>query len=656
MQNKQKRRNGIITKFFSIIFSMILLFSMTIPALAFDGEIGSPVDKEMLESYLPKCDVLFNPSDLPLYSPFNHETLYWTLKWPIAADTDDTANFHAVSDEYLAITTESGGIYTTYYLIPATQSGALHEFFHAVFSCSFSDLYEDVFTYDSTITNNKLKVNKSYSTILGLFSQSNSESKMLNGYLYSTTRSSENTMLSISQISMGMYIDCYFSLPTSDIVQIYWYSASSTISDSSVDDDFDLKKSVRTLNLNYLVSTSTYSVTAYDYFDDVDNLLGFFSSDVKFTYNYSDFTTAKSANLVTTIPEAIRGPNCPDDGKVSLVPDNTSFPFYLSDDIFNKDKSFLMIPMYVGNSTRFNVLFYVFPDDSESLIYFKYLAKGVPYRHSYSSSADYMTYQVLSKIDYDLYINNLKIGSFDAETTTYNSIAYGYQNDFHLAGVVLEPYLSSTINNINTTTIKKNQSYKCYPYITFAQVFYGYAFPLSFVHGNRAAFSLFRDSNNMGFYTYVSPDINENVLIGGNSGNPLLPPSGGGSGGSDDDFWKDTDKLQVDYDGILKMELPDAPTFDIDRVDFSNILELPDTFIIFLIDCIDWFTLAFDEFINTYMSPVSIFFKMIALIFAYIPDFLKFLFLFVILSSLMLKVLQYSTASVSTIDTMTGGD
>lgn len=90
------KRNGrrILTSFLCVL----LLFSMTLPTLAFDGEVGGPVDKSILEEYHKTADVLFNPQNLPVFSAFNHETLYWLIKWPLQTSSsgfvpDEDASF-----------------------------------------------------------------------------------------------------------------------------------------------------------------------------------------------------------------------------------------------------------------------------------------------------------------------------------------------------------------------------------------------------------------------------------------------------------------------------------------------------------------------------------------------------------------------------------
>ena len=97
----------------AVILCMILMFTLSITAFAMDGEIGG-LDKELLNEYVSDAYVFYNPSNLPIYSPFNKDVLYYDFKWPVPSEETVFQD-----DEYVAITVDDGsGFYYVYYVVP----------------------------------------------------------------------------------------------------------------------------------------------------------------------------------------------------------------------------------------------------------------------------------------------------------------------------------------------------------------------------------------------------------------------------------------------------------------------------------------------------------------------------------------------------------
>ena len=164
-------------------------------------------------------------------------------------------------------------------------------------------------------------------------------------------------------------------------------------------------------------------------------------------------------------------------------------------------------------------------------------------------------------------------------------------------------------------------------------------FSLACVRGYDSTFSIFPDkAGTLGFYTFISPNISGEIL-GGNSGVPGGSITPGGS--SDfDPFWNVS--FEKEYDGILGMELPEAPDFSyLLDIDFTEIWLLPEKVVQCFIDVLQWITDSFNIFIETYGGPIQKIFILCGLVLDYFPNGFKFLFILSLTCILCMKMLQF---------------
>lgn len=638
-----------IKRISSVILCIVLIFSLSITTYAFDGEAGG-LDKAILEEYISDANVFYNPEELPVYSPFNHTTLYYILKWPLV-----NSGWEVSTKEYLSVTTTSSdGLYYTYYLIPERNIESMDSFHFSVLfdDFTFPDFYELLYGDYSTVSNNRLTVNQAFKTtinqngILSILPDSPSYADFINGYVYCTVRSSQsNTLMSVSEIYYGSYANCFNNMPTSNIVQIYYHSEESLTRDLP---DFFTNNIVSTKNLNYLVSVSTYSVTAYDYFDNNAAANGFMSESVSFTNQGLGRNGGGTPTYY--VPECIRGPNYPE-GVSSLSSVSTDDNYYLKDGYLTSERSYLFIPTWLGSSSASYMNCIVFPEEVETpILYFKF-CKG------YSGKYTYL--QLLSKVDYDFYYGGILIGSFDAETTTFSCVATA-QFSPSQSGYSLYHTLTTDYNN-NSNAIVPTSDYIVYPYLMYAHNSYlGSTFSLRHIYGNDMVFSIFPDnSDTLGFYTYVSPSIMEEVLDKGNSGEVggnIFDNIGGGGFPSDTDWEKMWD-FTIDYDsfesdafkGYERAPYPDMPFATLEDI---NLFTLPDDVITYMVQCIQWFGDELTRFTEYVGGPVAKVTTIMKMMFENAPDFLGTLFLLFFFFFAIMKIMQFDTsyylASMST--------
>ena len=638
-----------------VVLSMLLLFTFTITSLAFDGEMESNIDKEILKKYLGTATVLYNPNDLPVYSPFNKQVL----------DLVSTTSSYNVSGwelseyEYLAVTQKSvtgkAPIYYTYYVVPQRDTNSPFKDFSLstlnplTNGFEFCDFYEYFFNTGFSSTGSSGSIS-STAKIETLWKSSFTDSDYLayiNCLVYVAAISSEGTLLSVSENYYGEYAG--FTLPSTNIVQIYYHSSSKSdfnITNSAI----SRQDNITTKNLNYLVSTTTMASMGYESFGDAENILGFYSSNkIPFCYETS-LTKA-------IFPTELRGPNYPSGNNTSVYLYSTDSDIDIEDEgVINKDRAFLILPMYYSQASSPCYYFFVFPENTEPIIYFKFSSYRQPYYHSYSSYADYASIQVLSKVDYVLYGSQFssgltKMGSFDSTSVSYtcdavvmNSSTYSVVNAFSKSVYEMGGY---TNNIAAQNVLTKGQSYNIYPHLMLSYSMYGYAFNLGGICGNKMSFSIFRSTtNNLGFYTYVSPDLKDYVL---NEGGGISGSTPGNTPGTDDGSWEFT----IEYDKLtnIKQGLPEPPDsfIGIFDVDISDFWKIPENLLIYFSGLIEYFVDLIEWFFSTYGGPLSKFFMVVGIVFNNQPDLFKAVFIISLILFLMMKLLQYSTITMDSL-------
>jgi len=645
----KKKSKDFMKKASCIILTFLLLLSSCITTtFALDGEVGG-IPKDFLTEYIKSVDVLYNPNDYKVYSCFNHEALYWLIKWPVPASEDWTVS----ESEYLSVMTEdSTGVRTLYFLIPERNDSYFANLSSAIVfkgGINFPDVYVSIFkgAREGVVSGSDnvscLNVSSlSFSDVFRGLLNDTAHTEAINGYVYSAQISKESTLLNVSEIFMGQYAACLDYFQLDNVVQVSYHSYDTL--KTSLPSYFTHTSSVSTINLNSFLSTSTYSITAVDYFDSTDNLMNFYS-DIEVPFIYRSHSSFSKKSFV--VPQEIRGPTCPSDGQVMFV-DGKEYPYYLSDGIFDSERAFLIMPYINSTSSSLELFIFVFPESVQPLLYFKVLSGyGEAYPRSGYSSRCLMYIQVLSKVDYDVYARNgTKIGSFDADTTTYTCIDAQYTGTSQYFNNFIYSEIDATSSDPKTagTLIPIGSSLKCYPYFLLCADADGYYFNLNKIYGNRCSFSIFRP-NSLGFYVYVSPDLMPSLEDGSLGGGFI---DGGthtpGSKSEDWDFEPDWDSV---YSGMLQLELPDYPdTEAIFDIEIADIWELPERIVQYIVLVVQWFADAFEVFISTYAQPVSKVFHLMGMVFEKIPPFFRFIFIYTIVIILAMKILQYSTCSV----------
>ena len=613
-----------IKRISSVILCIVLIFSLSITTYAFDGEAGG-LDKEILNEYIEDATVFRNNTsfpfgEIPVYSPFNHKTLYYILKWPLTND-----GWVVADDEYLAITTFVSGVnhYRTYYLIPEWNTelngnyffSALHEDFE------FPDLYSLIWleNYGSS----PASILKNYSILSDV-----GTSAYMNGYIYTVEHGGDNLIHSVSELYYGSYVECLKKMPYSSssfsIVQIY-YGSKSELS-RPIPEGQTVEK-VKAKNLNYLVSSSTYSVSAYDYFDTEAAGNSFISSDISFNYyNWSTYTLP--------VPECIRGSNFPS-GYNELSFKSTDANYYLKEDgYFNSDRAFIYLPTKFSSNSRVNGTLIVFPEGVKSPIVYLKFCKG--------GGGGF--FQLLSKVDYEVYgCDGTLHGTFDAETTTYTCI-----KNTSTSGTPIMYYNVTTSSNPSMVAGTEYKTYPCYYHSSNKTTIY-----LNCIYGNSVTLSMFpKNANTLGFYTYVSPNIVSEVLDKGNTGTVggnIFDNIGGGGGFPSDTDWEKMWEFTIDYDsfesdafkGYERSPYPDLPFTTLEGI---NLFTLPDDCATYMVQCVQWFgdeLVSFTEYVG---GPVAKVAAMMKMMFENAPDFLGTMFLLFFFFLVVMKIMQFDTA------------
>lgn len=201
-----------IKRISSVILCIVLMFSMTITTLAFDGESISPIDKELLKEYIPSADVLYNSTGNPIYSPFNLDVLYWTMKIPIVNEGWECSKY-----EYFALTTGGFGedISTTYYVVPERIASGLANWFvdfvrgdNGMPGVYNLGLINAKLSQSTTSSGYNYLSTSNTTWNFGSFQNESSlvdYSSFVKAYVYSVTRSAEGNILSVSELYYGFY-------------------------------------------------------------------------------------------------------------------------------------------------------------------------------------------------------------------------------------------------------------------------------------------------------------------------------------------------------------------------------------------------------------------------------------------------------------------
>lgn len=629
-----------IKRISSVILCIVLMFSMTITALAFDGESISPIDKEVLDEYLSSAEVLYNSSGHPIYSPLNLDVLYWTMKIPIVSEGWECSEY-----EYFALTT--GGrndvaSSTTYYIIPERWTSGLLNFTLTLVANGDAGMPG---VYNLGLNNASLTEvdgNSSATTTSGIYYKALSVgswnfgafsdegmfdySTYIKAYVYSVSRSPNGTITNVSELYYGYYSDLSKSvLPTSNITQIYFHSSCEHKFETYVSNGLNYNNvlsyegNVSTVNSNYSVSTSTYSITAYDYFNDVENLESFQSGMNIIFFSGSNGRTISS----DYIPECLRGSAWSSGKTLTFNPDD-EYSVY-TDNFMVDNIPFLFFPYYDSTASQGYYIF-VFEEDTKPITYYRVVNQGLS-----------TMIQVICKVDYDVYYQGSLVGHYSSEETTYTA------NSVH------KVYKGKTIDTI----FSEGESSSCYPYFFHWKTTGSISnakpnFHLEYFYGQSTTFSIFpNESGSLGFYTYVSPDIFE-IVIG--EGGSDIGSGSNGSGGSGPDIWFDDSSFftELNQSEVFDLGLPPYPDASgIFDVDISDIWLIPERIVEYLIVVIDWVATSFEIFIDKVGGPIEKFFLIMRVIFEKMPEVLRFAFILVIFTLLGLRLLQYSSTSIN---------
>lgn len=636
-----------IKRISTVILCIVLMFSMTITTLAFDGESISPIDKELLKEYIPSADVLYNSTGNPIYSPFNLDVLYWTMKIPVVNEGWECSKY-----EYFALTTGGFGedISTTYYVVPERIASGLANWFvdfvrgdNGMPGVYNLGLINAKLSQSTTSSGYNYLSTSNTTWNFGSFQNESSlvdYSSFVKAYVYSVTRSAEGNILNVSELYYGFYTEIGEAkvLPNNQITQIYFHSNADHKFESYISNGLNnynlltYEGNVSAVNSNYYVSTSTYSITAYDFFDTT--AIDTFTSSVFPNLTYS------VPNTDFGVPECIRGPNFPSD-TTTLSWKSTSVNYYLQEGFFSSDRAFLMFNTAAKSSSRTETYFIVFPEEVKTpILYAKFLYYG---GGNYSQSF----LQLISKVDYDIYGGSQLVGHFDAETTTfrceYNASQWSYHYQDYGAFIM---YFNTggAYDNSDAYRMIVGEEYKVYPYLNYNM---GVNYFRLNMYGNNAVLSLFPSSSgSLGFYSYVSPNIVDEVLGKGNTGE-----SGGdiGGGPTGPDIFFDGDFFtELNNSEVFDLDLPPYPDASgIFDIDIADIWLIPERIVEYLILVIDWISSSFEIFINKVGGPIEKFFLIMKIIFENMPDIFRIGFILLIFTLLGLRLLQYGSSSIN---------
>ncbi len=652
-----------IKRISAVILCMILLFTCSITALAFDGEAPSKVltSNDLLE-YHEETYVYYNSHGDPIYSPFNFKvtnsvmSLSTTSGGSSGTVSLDTDVYFSISTEYL------GSFYglKTYYIIPATLSD--YNIFDAMKDkvLNWTNLKVGWYNIFSLFLEKSYSTGSSSSNTYPIFDFSKlgniwsvcgleNDFFTTNGHLpalvYSVDFNKEGLIYNISY--GGYYEDiaeAFKSLGRLIPSQVAMHdksdhsSVSPLLSSCTLMNEPELYSDV--INTNKYISTSTYSLTAMDYFayEEVDNSGSYIT--LKSNY-YSCHIGSYFYNNPYIPSHFLKEEFRSDSTFTQLSKDSTNEKYYGNREIYEEGKSWILIG-YNGSATSYcyGGYYLEFPDGTNPIVYLKLIKESSIYKPLYA--------QILSKVDYKIYASiymsgqyNSLMGTFDAETSTYSGTSFtAFQ----------------AVDYYNNTSSLANQTVSKYPSIMIGQPSSnGYTQPAlsSVVFGMNCVASCYStETQGVGFYYYISPENIPNIIQNSNSYNPGIG-GGGGNGNYQPPFDSDLDwekfwDFTIDYDSMKSdafkgYELTPYPDLPFKSLDGINLFTIPDDLLDYMVSCIQWYGDNLNSFIDYVGGPVGKMLTMMRMIFENCPDVLKFLFMLFFFFFAAMKIMQFDT-------------
>lgn len=674
MKFKQLLKDN-IKRISAVILCMILLFTCSITALAFDGEAPSKIITAAdLKEYHEETYVYYNSTDStygqsPIFSPFNTKTT--NAVFTISSTSSDGIMYSLDADIYMSVSSgylQQGNLKTTY-IVPDVASGKTwHEKMFAAVNwallCPWMtndtvDWY-DIFyaildhTYVSSSSDSvpKFKFYTAYSlwSSLGFSNEFFDNDCRLPAFVYTVDYTKEGL---IRNITYGGYYEnvadafgdtAFYGYngtmsPTQICIHDKTSSGKAAYSSSATPLLNEPSLNSEVINTNQYISSSTYSLTAMDYFgyEEYDGA----GSYVTLKSNYYSLSSGASLYVDNYIPSHFLKEEYRSGSEFTQISkDSTKENYYGNRDIYEEGKSWIFIGCFNGaNSSRCSGGYYLeFADGINPIVYLK-LIKGTS---NYSS----LYAQLISKVDYNLYYcgyysNWYKglLGTFDAETSTYTGTSFT---------------MFQAVDYYNNQSSLANTSVSKFPAINVgSSSSNGYTLPSlsNVVFGTNCVVSCYStETQGVGFYYYISPENIPNIIENSNSSSGVPGGSGDGSGstpGTNLDEWEFTIDLDDWKPDFLDMDLPDYPDFTgILNVEFSEIWEIPERIAEYVYLLTDWILNAVTVFFEKYGGSVIKVFTIMNIIFEYQPDVFRFIFIISIFFLFVFKALQYSSASM----------
>ena len=642
---------------------MFLIFSLSITAFALDGEAPTYIDKASIAEYTKQSTVVYNPRNLDVFAPFGYDVLYKIFKCSLSTDVEYS------STEYFHIMYDTGDTYTSYFIVPLeyesfgigdwlmNYAANTPKFYTSFLICPSNGptVYSDYMTFNNFAYHyisfdlvDGIADAGDIATLANAGVDSEIDGVYQHSYFYSVERSKTTGLITqVAEISYGTdYFSTFQNLPhgaNNKIVQISYSSIDKSYSPIQFVSPFTFEEKHKNSNLNALVSGSTYSALGYECFtaENASLISGSFKS------NFSSI----SSNSAFRLPDAILKEEYQgQDMSFALNNITDSYPYLYKDlSIYNTEKSFFIIPKITsGSSISANSCYvFVFPDDITPILYFSW---------SFGRLSSYMyagQFQVLSNVDYELYSCSKSsfslIGTFDSETTTYTPLVKNNSSSHQ----ILTQFCHAS-NSAQEVTV--GTPFHGYPVFVHTatngtsdtNIWFNYWF------GNKIGVSMYPTTLNMvGFYTYLSADLNDVVILGGSiAGDDYINiPGIGGDGTVDpDDLWDIEPEWEQLWSTIFPGTLPETPDFSsiFDVVNqMSDILSLPELILLYFIEVIDWIAVSFEIYIDAIGGPLSKVFTFVGMLFDGIPWPFKFTFILSFFIALFLKFLSYASASSS---------
>lgn len=652
-----------IKRISAVILCMILIFTCTITAFAFDGEAPSKIiTADDLKEYHDKTILYFNSDSTtygvsPIYSPFNLKTMDAVMS--ISASSSDGSSTYTLNpDFYFAVSTSnlSVGYLKTYYVIPSVPEienfwDFIKEFFGNDYN-NFAGLFYRIMAYCYSNTSS-VSINTVGNLSSINFGKANDyfdgfrldDKSILSGLVYSVEHTRDGL---IRNITYGGYYEniasAFSSMGTLDsISQIYLYDANNQESmyyDSSLTPLLEPTLYTEVINLNQYISSSTYSLTAMDYFayEEVDGS----GSYVTLKSNYYSMGTGASLYVDNYIPSHFLKEEYRSGSKFTQISkDSTNAKYYKNSDIYEEGKSWIFIGQYNGAkvSRCMGGYYLEFADGTNPIVYLKLI------KNSVNTSSLYA--QLISKVDYTLYYcgyysnwYSLELGTFDAETTTYTgtsstmmqAVDY-YNNQTSLANTSISKYPSIMVGSASSNG---------YTLASLSDVVFG---------TNCVASCYSTETQGVGFYYYISPENMPNIIENSNSSGGSIGPGdiGGEDRPTDSLDWEKFWEFTVDYDNLypdgFDLNLPEYPEFTFEFNGIEDIFDIPDYMVTYMTGVVDWISESLPIFADSIGGPVQKVYYIVFMALEAIPDVFRFLIIFSVAILLFLKVIQAASAT-----------